>query len=373
MRLTEASLIPDSEGQGVPEADPFAVLETEAPRLAEKEILEKLREHYGFEVRLEALPGERDQNFRLQCNDGRRYVLKIANSAEDRLATDFQVQALLHLESHKASHDDLVTVPEVVRTRDGRTSIVLDSGGDRYVARIVTWLDGKPLGATPASPELCRRIGACLAHLGQALRDFDHPGSSHALLWDMRHAPALRKILSHVEDPESRFAIAGTLDAFEASSLPRFGDVRSQVIHGDLNPDNVLIDPDDPTQVTGVIDFGDMSKAPLIVDVAVAASYLRAAEGNPLASIAEFLSAYHSVTPLELAEIDMLFDLIKTRLAASVAIKAWRATLRSADDPCLAGAAGSGPGAGEFLLRLLEIPRDHARRVFRQVCASTAS
>ncbi len=125
--------------------------------------------------------------------------------------------------------------------------------------------------------------------------------------------------------------------------------------------------------MAGVIDFGDMLKAPLVVDVAVGASYLRAMEGNPLSGIAEFLSAYHSVTPLDIAEIDILFDLIKTRLAASITILSWRATLRGADDAYLMGAVRSEASAADFMKILLQMPRESAQQTFRQICASASS
>ena len=132
----------------------------------------------------------------------------------------------------------------------------------------------------------------------------------------------------------------------------------------------MLVDPDDRSSITGVIDFGDLLNAPLIVDVAIGASYLRATVGNPLAGIAEFLVGYHSVTPLEISEIDMLFDLIKTRLATSISILSWRATLRSADDPYLTGSVASESGAAEFLKILRELPRENVQQTFRQICAS---
>lgn len=313
--------------------DPFAVMETQAPELAPAAIAGAVREHYGLEGRLDPLLGERDQNFRLQCDDGRRFVVKIANPAEDPVATQFQIEALLHLESHQASHERAVHVPQIVRTLDDRTSVFIGSANERNITRIVTYLEGIPLGSMRASPLLCRRIGTSLAWLGRALRDFDHAGSAHALLWDLRHAPSLRRILRHVGDPGLRDGIARTLDEFEARVLPRFADLRSQVIHGDLNPDNLLTDTADRDRVAGVIDFGDMLKAPLVVDVAVGASYLRTSEGNPLAKIVEFLAGYHAVTPLEPAETEVLFDLIRTRLAASTCIMAWRTALRGADDP----------------------------------------
>jgi len=253
---------------------------------------------------------------------------------------------------------------------DDCTHIVVSSAGEQHVVRLVSYLDGLPLGGAVPSQRLCRQIGVCLAHLGQALQGFDHPGSDHGLLWDMQQALQMRKILEHIPDAGLRDCVSQTLNDFEAQAVPRLGEIRSQVIHSDLNPDNLLIDPENQDAVAGVIDFGDMLRAPLVVDVAICASYLRATEGNPLFHIAEFLAGYQSVTPLELAEIDLLFDLIKTRLAASITILSWRASMRDADDPYLAGVVASEGDAARFLQILSEMPRDNARQIFRQICAS---
>jgi Ser/Thr protein kinase RdoA (MazF antagonist) len=357
----------------VPRSDPFAVIETETPQLADSEILQMMREHYGLDVQLKTLLSERDQNLRLRCADGRQFVLKIANAAEDPLATDLQIKALLYLESYLESNDCPINVPRILRTVDGKTHLSVTSDSAQHIARVATYVAGIPLGDTPASPVLSRRLGAYLAHLGRALHGFSHPGDEHDLLWDMQQALELRRILEHVPVQDLRQGIAQTLDDFEAYALPQFKSIRSQVIHSDFNPENILIEAEDRSRVAGVIDFGDMLKAPLIVDVAIGASYQRALEGNPLARIAEFLSGYHSVTPLELSEIDMLFDLIRTRLSATICILSWRAALRGADDPYLGGSVASEGSAAQFLKILLEIPRASARQTFRQICASVSS
>ena len=66
------------------EKDPFAVVESEAPHLGKSEIEDIVGRHYGLEAEWEPLISERDQNFRLRCTDGRQFVLKVANVAEDR-------------------------------------------------------------------------------------------------------------------------------------------------------------------------------------------------------------------------------------------------------------------------------------------------
>ena len=161
---------------------------------------------------------------------------------------------------------------------------IIQSGDKQYIARVVSFVAGMPLAERLPSARLCRNMGDFLAHLGLALENFTHPGSKHSLLWDMQKALSVRKLLQYVPGQSASQLVDVTLREFEDLALPLFPSLRAQVIHNDLNPDNVLIDPQNPDKMVGVIDFGDMLHAPLVVDVAIAASYLRQMEGNPLAT-----------------------------------------------------------------------------------------
>lgn len=352
------------------ESNPLTVIAKAAPQLAAVDAARVAREHWGLEASCTELVSERDQNFRLQTADGRRYVLKIANSAEDPVVTDFQVRALLHIERYLAIRAAPISAPQIVRDLAHQTQVMLQIDGVQHVARIVSYLEGVPLADICINGTLCRNLGVFLAHLGLALEDFAHPGSKHALLWDMQQALNLRELLSDIADKEVRGRVAQSLDDFEHLALPRLPSLRAQVIHNDFNPENVLIEAGNATAVAGIIDFGDMLHAPLIVDVAVAASYLRVLDGNPLAQIAEFLAGYHAVNRLAAAEIDILFELIQARLCTTIAILCWRASTKGANDPYLQNAAAVESSADEFLRRLMEIPPENARRIFREVCAS---
>ena len=327
-------------------------------------VAELVAAHYGLEGDLKPLVGERDQNFRLITNDGTRFVIKIANAAEETTVTEFQIEALLHIEKIGCP----VTVPRIVRTSGGATSTMASQDGTDYVTRVVSFVPGRPLGDVAIDADLARRLGQCLATLGVALRGFEHPGDSQVLLWDMRRATALRGLMPHINDMKLRTVVGQCLDEFQARSAPRLASVRSQVIHNDLNPGNVLVEESKPLSIAGVIDFGDMIRAPLIIDVAVAASYLRSDDTEPLALLMEFLAGYDSVTRLEDIEIELLYDLVRTRLATTITIIYWRSSLRADDDAYTIKSLYSEKSAGRFLQRLNAIPeRAFADRI-RQQC-----
>ncbi|MEX2125358.1 MAG: phosphotransferase [Woeseia sp.] len=351
-------------------ADPLRVIAAEPPPFSGRDAIAIASNHYGLSVSARELISERDRNFHLAAGDGREFVLKITSSAEDPLVTDFQIQALRYIEAHAGERGTDIATPRIVPALDGRMSLELDSAAGTHVARLVTYLPGVLLVGKPLSPALCRNFGVYAAKLGRALQGFEHPGSNQSLIWNMNDASRVREISHHIPDRPLRDLVTACLDRFEAELLRSFPSLRWQVIHNDLNPENVLLDPRDDTRVVGVIDFGDMVRCPLVVDVAVAASYVRDFHGDPLARIAAFLEAYHSVTPLERREIDLIFDLICVRLATTVAVLHWRIAQRGADDPYLNNSVSAESTAGKFLASLREIPREHARQTFRQVCAS---
>lgn len=326
-------------------SDPLAVIAAEPPPVDAGQAVEVARRQYGLSVTARELVSERDRNFRLDTTDGRSFVLKIANAAEDPQVTDFQIRALLHIATQKAD----IAVPAVVPTRDGACSFLLDTEAGPHVTRLVSWLDGVVMRSRPVTAPLARDFGGYAARLGRALANFRHPAADHSLLWDMRRAGRVRELVDYIADAALRRRVCSSLDHFLAHHLPRFPELRSQVVHNDLNPENVLLAPHDDTRVAGVIDFGDMVASPIIVDVAVSASYLRKFDGDPLDYVREFVTAYHAVTPLESRELGILLDLLRVRLAMTTAILHWRLAERGADDPYLSGASASESTAARFL------------------------
>ena len=305
-------------------ADAFTLLTTDPPGFSARRASGLLREHYGLEGSLETQGSERDQNFLLRTNAGEKYVLKIANSAEAEAITDFQVAALLHL-----GDSGLTTpVPDVVRTSDGQTQVRIAADDGRvHTARVLSWLPGRLLRPDVVSAAACYRMGQALASLGLALSDFEHPASDYPLLWDIKQAGLLRELLDTIADGALRNMLAEHLDRFDADVAPRLQGLRWQVIHNDLNPDNVLFDGDDERVIAGIIDFGDMIRSPLVIDVAVACAYLCRRDDDSLADLLGFLRGYDAIQQLTADEFAVLPCMITIRNVSTVVISHWRASM----------------------------------------------
>lgn len=305
-------------------SDLFTALRTPVPAFSEQQATEFLREHYGIVASLEPLASERDQNFLACAADGDKYVLKFANTYESAAITDFQVQGLLHV----ARVDPDFPVPRVITTDDGELMFEVESeAGTAHRVRLLSWLEGVPLQHAKGVDSVARQTGACLARLGVALRDFSHPASDYPLLWDIRNAASLEQLLPHVSDMDLRELCEQRLDRFRDVVEPRLDRLRSQVIHNDMNPSNLLVDQSDVNRVTGVIDFGDMVFSRLVNDAAVAAAYFCRVAEDPFEEVVKFLDAYTERLPLTEDEVAVLPDMILTRHLTTVMITHWRASM----------------------------------------------
>ncbi len=295
-----------------------SLLSAPPPALTDAEMLDLAATHFGLTGSVKRLTSERDLNLLLRTGDGAGYVLKASNPVEPPDVTEFQTLALHHI----ARMAPGLPVPRVMVAHDGRSALPLPAGG---VFRVLTYLEGTPLHLAPRSNLQRRAIGATQAALTQALQGFDHPAAGHILLWDIKNAADLRPLLPAIADPGQRATATAFLDRFDAVIAPALAQMPVQVVHSDMNPHNVLVDPANPDHIAGIIDFGDMVRTPRVCDVAVAASYV-IDPADPLGSLCAHFAGYQAVNPLTGAEVDLLFDLITARLVTTLSIANWRAT-----------------------------------------------
>ena len=279
---------------------------------------------YGWQASVEALTGERDKNYLLRTQEVGEVVLKFINPGEEAAETDLQTQVLLWLEQKHCA----VVVPQALRnSKDG---LVSDYAVDEqvYKVRAYTYLNGVAVAQAQMSDALQQSFGVRAAQLVIALDGFDHPALSRVLLWDVMHLNQLRDWAVEVltDDAMGPFVFA-FLDRFDASILPALQALPQQVIHGDISKSNTVVSQADGTAIHGVLDFGDLCKAPRVVELAVTASYALDAEtGDLQAALARVVSGYESILTLSEAEKALIPDLIIARLVQRIVISEWRAS-----------------------------------------------
>lgn len=283
------------------------------PILSQAELAKVLHQHFGLKGQHRLLTSERDMNVHLSTPT-QDYVVKLTNPAEPAEVTDFQTGALLHLETAG------LPVPRVIRTKQGATTVATPNG----ILRVLSYLQGTPQYMTPKSPAQCASLAQMAAQISLGLQSYYHPAARHVLQWDLKHAAALQPMIPAIPDPALRSLAQAALDRFVTQIAPALPDLRWQVVHNDLNPHNVLTASDDPNQIAGVLDFGDMVETPLICDAAIAAAY-QLDVTNPGASLLTFARAYHATLPLTLMERRLFPDLVAIRMVTTLAISSTRA------------------------------------------------
>ena len=319
-------------------------------------------EYFGLTGTAKLLVGERDLNFHFICSDKSEYLIKISNPAENPAIADFQNKAMLHIEHT----DPTLPVQRIHVNRTGTYQIPVELGGKKVLIRLFSFVDGIPLSrVVNPSPQLRSSLGQHLARLGIALRGFFHPAAGHEFLWDITHSTKLHDLVVHISDTDDRNLALHFLRNFEVHAYPKLKKLRSQVIHNDLNFHNVIVNEDEPHEIRNLLDFGDIVYAPLINDLAVAASYQLGRTPNLLEPALEFISAYHGVCPLEKIEQDILFDLIAARLVMTAIITNWRASLYPENRAYILRNA---PSAWNALRELKQISREAAQARIHSIC-----
>ena len=344
----------------------MSVLTVLPPAFAVEKVAAVIHDLYGIGGSFTPLASERDQNFRLTEANGRNWVVKIANAAEERAALDFQAALLRHV----AETDPALPLPHLKATRAGQSlgKCRGDDGCDHFV-RVVTWLPGQPIALGARSPALLANFGAFLGRLTLALRGFNHPGATRVFAWDLLQAGQSRVRLSFIDDPAQRRLLDYYLDRFDGSVAPALRRCRAQIIHGDANDYNVLADTDAGETIAGLIDFGDAIHAPLINELAVAAAYAILACETPVDAAGIIAAAFHRVNPLHAHELDLLYDLIALRLVISVTLSASRRD-RVKDNAYLG--IGEAP-AWNLLNRLRAMDPVIATGILRHACGFEAA
>lgn len=293
------------------------------PELDEAAVAAFVELHWGLCGNYIRLAGERDQNFRLRLGDGSRFVVKIASRVEDPALVDYQVQALLHL----ARCDSGLPTPRIMPALDGRSICEFTTdAGESHAVRLLGWVPGVPLASMPVLPlDAVHETGRLQGRLCRAFAEFTHPAQHHFMPWDALNgiveSPALRH--GYLPEPfEDR--CAPVLERLENDSLPRMRSLPAQVIHNDAHRGNVLCSPDNPAEVSGLIDFGDLACRPVITDLATSLTSFIGHSEEPLRVAEKLLAGFRSVLAIDDAQLALLYDAVLTRAILTVQLLTYR-------------------------------------------------
>ena len=293
--------------------------------------IEGLHRSWGIKARLSALDGEFDLNFKAECADGTRYIMKVMRPDCDRALVEMQCDVLRHINATNTSVD----VPAVVQSTSGSSvETLLDESGNTRLVWVLSFLDGVSYASfTPKSQSLIGHLGSSIAQLHMAVEGFDHPALQRDFKWNLTQALWVTKSLSVITDSRRRELLSSVMVDYSnlldsVKALPSFA------IHNDINDYNVLTNatPFHDPEVSGIVDFGDMCAGPRVCDLAIAGAYIMLDHPQPEVALSALVAAYHAELPLSAAEIDLIYPLLRTRLVVSV-VNSTIEALEKPEDP----------------------------------------
>ena len=74
-----------------------------------------------------------------------------------------------------------------------------------------------------------------------------------------------------------------------------------------------MCDADNPSTITGVIDFGDLAKRPMLVDLATSLASIIEHSSTPLRSAAALVRGFDRFMPVPEEQLELLYDATLTR------------------------------------------------------------
>lgn len=264
--------------------------------------------------------GGTGETYSARTADGRRVVVKV-HAAHDGSPAVSALERAVFARIHASGAGVAVPRPlEGAGTDDEPAEIDVECADGRRRRAVVTafvpgtrWCDA-PAATRPRYVDLGRVVGRVLA----SLNGLRHPAGARTHDWDLTQAGRHRANVEHVPDPQRRRVLErGFL--LHASALPMLAGCPRQIIHGDVNDENVLVDQD---RVVGLLDAGDAIENPAICELAIALAYAMLDADDPLEAGAAIVGACAAERPLREDELRVLAPLVCGRLSVTVAMAA---------------------------------------------------
>lgn len=278
-----------------------------------------VKEHYGIEGEISPLVSFEDQNARVKTPT-QKYVLKISNKKWPRSFVQMQSDVLGHLKQTAPN----LTFPSVVKSLDGKIMVFVDG----FAVRLLTYLEGDVLANMPRNSELYCDVGRFLGQFSKAMQSFSpeaHEGSD--VEWKLDHVIECKKYLPEVVDEDTRDRISRLFEVYEKKILPKVSGLRKAIIHSDANEQNFLIDPSNPTKITGLIDFGEMQLGSQVNELAITLAYGLLGEDDIEMASNNIINGYMDEFPLEQQELDILYYLMAMRLVTTITMSSYSSKL----------------------------------------------
>lgn len=169
---------------------------------------------------------------------------------------------------------------------------------------------------------------------------FHHSGFDDSFKheWDLSQIHSIKSyimIVTH-DDTEQKL-LTHVYNNFVNEVIPKLGNLKKQIIHGDINDENIIVAPNqcgDGHEIVSIIDFGDMSVSYRVFEVAICMMYvitLRVQQGDAhneaIRMAGHMLHGYQSIHGLSQSGLGLLYWSVAARFFQSIVIGKYKQSL----------------------------------------------
>lgn len=311
----------------LPEAEQVAGLQ----RLAER----ALREWDVPYPTLELVKYRENAVFVVRGGDGRRVIARVHRP---NYRTDLDIRCEFAWMQHLASNG--IATPASIAARDGRVVVTSTDAGvpEPRQCDLLEWVDGSPPGTleegVSASDEelgsLYQTVGALAARMHVLAQNWTRPVPFSRPSWNIETLVGDAPVFGRFEELESMtpeylpvFCAARDLARERLLALGP----ADALIHGDLVPDNILVDG----SRRRLIDFDDFGWSWVGFEMATSLFPLQISGGFDV-GLAGYLDGYRSVREFPEAELEALPDMLMARALSYLGWPVGRPEIASARD-----------------------------------------
>lgn len=319
---------------------------------------------YNLNGKAQALVGEIDLNFKINCTNHKAYILKLSPETNNESNLKFQNNILNYL-SQTANH---LNTPKIHPSIGGNNLEIITVNEVTYFVRLLSWTEGRLWhSVNPKHDELRNNLGQYSGKLTQHLQGFTAKNSTYNFDWDLAQSLWTASQLTLFNSQEQSVLIH-FINKFK-SIQPTYLTLRKSIIHNDVNDNNIIVNRNlTSPSVIGVIDFGDTIYSQCINDLAVLLAYAIMHVPNPLHAALPIIKGYNQHFKLTEQELKVLYSLIGMRLVISVT-KSAQNKLKNPDNHYL---TVSEKPAWNLLKKWKQLSEEEAHYSFRLVCGYTA-
>jgi ethanolamine-phosphate phospho-lyase len=256
-------------------------------------------------VSTEPLDGYGSTNYKVTLDNGDHYLVKIYKSHKSKLVKE--EERIIMLLQEKLN----VHLPTSVQF-----AISDDAPKDSYI-RVSKFIDGFALTKEIVNDTLLAEIAEAAAQMLNDLQGIESDIiKAHEHDWNLRDALRNQSKINYITKPSDKKIVQHYFTVFENNVLPIFSSLRKSIIHSDLNEANIIIKAN---QLNGFIDFGDVSYAPVVCELAILLAYIMMLFPDAYFDKAKIcIQHFNKTFPLTEADVEVLPTLIAMRLCVSV-------------------------------------------------------